>query len=51
VARRFENITTDEPDKDHVLLVVIAGNAPAADFTPKARERINQWRQQSGWSG
>ncbi len=51
VARRFENITHDDPDTDHVLLVVIAGNAPAADFTPHAWERINQWRKQSGWTG
>jgi quercetin dioxygenase-like cupin family protein len=51
VARRFENVTHDEPDKEHVLLVVIAGDAPAADFTPKAWERINQWRSETGQNG
>lgn len=36
VARRFMNITEGEPDTEHVLLFVIAGNAPQAEFTPDA---------------
>lgn len=38
VVRRFENITFDEPDQEHVLMFVISGNAPAAEFTPEALE-------------
>ena len=36
VARRFENVTFDEPDTEHLLLFVIGGNAPSAEFTPQA---------------
>lgn len=36
IARRFMNITEGEPDTEHVLLFVIAGNAPQAEFTPDA---------------
>jgi hypothetical protein len=42
-ARRFMNITENEPDTEHVLLVVIAGNAPKAEFTEKAYERIAEF--------
>ena len=40
VARRFINVTQGEDDKEHIMLFVIAGNAPAAEFTPKAMEII-----------
>ena len=36
VARRFMNVTSGEDDKEHLMLFVIAGNAPAAEFTPNA---------------
>jgi hypothetical protein len=36
VARRFLNITEGEPDHEHIMLFVIAGNAPEAEFTPEA---------------
>jgi uncharacterized RmlC-like cupin family protein len=42
-ARRFMNITEDEPNIEHVLLVVIAGNAPKAEFTEKAYNRISEF--------
>lgn len=43
VARRFMNVTEGEPDTEHVLLFVIGGNAPQAEFTPKAMERVHEW--------
>ena len=42
-SRRFMNVTEGEDDKDHLLLVVIAGNAPKAEFTDLAYERIKQF--------
>ena len=36
VARRFMNVTEGEPDAEHVIMFVIAGNAPQAEFTPDA---------------
>ena len=44
-ARRFMNITENEPDVEHVLLVVIAGNAPKAEFTEKAYDRISEFER------
>src|SRR5208282_6553257 len=35
-ARRFTNVTEGEPDCEHLLLVVVAGNVPKAEFTPGA---------------
>ena len=37
------NITENDPNIEHVLLVVIAGNAPKAEFTDKAYERISEY--------
>lgn len=42
-ARRFMNITEGEDNIDHLLLVVIAGDAPKAEFTNKAYERIESF--------
>ncbi len=36
VVRRFENITFDEPDMEHILMFVIAGDSPMAEFTDNA---------------
>lgn len=47
VARRFENVTFDEPDQEHVLMVVIAGDAPAAEFTPRALETVERFERQA----
>ena len=41
VQRRFENITFDEPDKEHILMVIIGGNAPQAEFSPEAMEELS----------
>jgi len=37
------NITEGEDNIDHLLLVVIAGDAPKAEFTSKAYERIESF--------
>ena len=42
-ARRFMNITQGEDDVDHLLLVVIAGDAPKAEFTNNAYSRIKEF--------
>src|SRR5204862_1712206 len=39
VARRFMNVTRDEPDKEHLLMFIIGGNQPQAEFTPAAMQR------------
>ena len=45
VARRFMNVTYDEPQKEHLLMFIIGGDQPQAEFTPKAvetkEERVN----------
>lgn len=47
VARRFFNVTEDEPDTEHILLFVIAGNAPQAEFSPGANTIIDEWRRKA----
>ena len=42
VARRFMNVTYDEPDREHLLMFVIGGNSPQAEFTPAAMRRCEQ---------
>jgi hypothetical protein len=39
VARRFMNVTYDEPDREHLLMFIIGGNQPQAEFTPDAMRR------------
>lgn len=39
VARRFMNVTYDEPGKEHLLMFIIGGNQPQAEFTPDAMRR------------
>ena len=51
VPRRFENVTKGEGDKEHILMAIIGGDGPGADFTPKAWERINDWRKANNWKG
>src|SRR5436190_1133458 len=43
VARRFMNVTHDEPDREHLLMFVIGGNSPQAEFTPAAMRRCEQY--------
>ena len=45
VARRFMNVTYDEPGKEHLLMFVIGGNQPRAEFTPRAMERCEAWQR------
>jgi mannose-6-phosphate isomerase-like protein (cupin superfamily) len=43
VARRFMNVTFDEPGREHLLMFIIGGNQPRAEFTPAAMRRCAQW--------
>jgi quercetin dioxygenase-like cupin family protein len=38
--RRFENVTEGDPDGDHVLMFVIGGDQPQAEFTDDAMEEL-----------
>jgi mannose-6-phosphate isomerase-like protein (cupin superfamily) len=42
VARRFMNVTYDEPDREHLLMFVIGGNSPQAEFTSAAMRRCEE---------
>jgi len=44
-ARRFENITRDEPDAEHMLLFIIGGNAPRNEFTSRAMARVAEFER------
>ena len=44
VARRFMNVTWDEPGKEHLLMFIIGGNQPRAEFTPAAMRRCESFR-------
>jgi hypothetical protein len=46
VARRFMNVTYDEPDREHLLMFVIGGNEPQAEFTPLAMQRCEAWQKE-----
>lgn len=46
VARRFMNVTYDEPGKEHLLMFVIGGNQPQAEFTPAAMRRCEEYAGQ-----
>jgi quercetin dioxygenase-like cupin family protein len=43
VARRFMNVTYDEPNKEHLLMFIIGGNQPQAEFTPEAMQRCESF--------
>jgi mannose-6-phosphate isomerase-like protein (cupin superfamily) len=45
VARRFMNVTYDEPGREHLLMFIIGGNQPRAEFTPAAMRRCEQWQR------
>src|SRR5690242_4208297 len=47
VARRFMNVTWSEPGREHVLMFIIGGNQPRAEFTPRAMQRCEEWRRGS----
>jgi mannose-6-phosphate isomerase-like protein (cupin superfamily) len=44
-ARRFENITRDEPGAEHMLLFVVGGDAPQNEFTPRSMERVAEFER------
>jgi mannose-6-phosphate isomerase-like protein (cupin superfamily) len=44
VARRFMNVTYGEPRREHVLMFIIDGNQPRAEFTPLAMQRCDAWQ-------
>ena len=46
VARRFFNITWDEPDREHILMAIIGGNQPQSEFTPEAMQRCKEWDEE-----
>lgn len=39
-ARRFENITPGDPNEEAILMFVIGGNAPKAEFTDQAMDEL-----------
>ena len=43
VARRFMNVTYEEPGKEHLLMFIIGGNQPQAEFTPAAMQRCEAY--------
>ncbi len=47
MARRFMNVTKNEPNKEHLLMFVIGGNQPRAEFTPAAMARCAEFHQQT----
>src|SRR2546421_2362554 len=47
VARRFMNVSYDEPGKEHLLMFIIGGNQPQAEFTADAMRRCEEWQRQS----
>src|SRR5437868_4290458 len=48
VARRFMNVTYDEPAKEHLLMFIIGGNQPQAEFTPLAMQRCEDFAEGRG---
>jgi len=46
VARRFMNVTYDEPGREHLLMFIIGGNQPQAEFTPLAMRRCEDFQNQ-----
>jgi mannose-6-phosphate isomerase-like protein (cupin superfamily) len=46
VARRFMNVTYDEPNKEHLLMFIIGGNQPQAEFTPAAMQRCETFSKE-----
>ncbi len=46
VARRFMNVTYDEPGKEHILMFIIGGDQPQAEFTPAAMQRCEAFSKE-----
>ena len=47
VARRFMNVTYDQPTKSHLLMFIIGGNQPQAEFTPAAMQRCEGFSREA----
>jgi mannose-6-phosphate isomerase-like protein (cupin superfamily) len=43
VARRFMNVTYDQPTKTHLLMFIIGGDQPQAEFTAAAMQRCEEF--------
>jgi mannose-6-phosphate isomerase-like protein (cupin superfamily) len=43
VARRFMNVTYGEPEREHLLMFIIGGDQPQAEFTPLAMQRCEEF--------
>jgi mannose-6-phosphate isomerase-like protein (cupin superfamily) len=46
VARRFMNVTYDQPTKTHLLMFIIGGDQPQAEFTPAAMRRCEAFARE-----
>jgi mannose-6-phosphate isomerase-like protein (cupin superfamily) len=46
VARRFMNVTYDQPTRSHLLMFIIGGNQPQAEFTAAAMQRCEQYARE-----
>ena len=46
VARRFMNVTYDEPGREHLLMFIIGGDQPQAEFTAAAMQRCEAFAQE-----
>ena len=42
VAKRFENVTPGDPEQESILMFVIGGDAPRAEFTDEAMQEIEK---------
>jgi hypothetical protein len=40
--RRFENVTKGDPSAESILMFVIGGDTPRAEFTDQATERLER---------
>ena len=50
VARRFENVTPGDPDEEAILMFVIGGDGPKAEFTDQSMEILETagaWKKQA----
>ena len=47
VARRFMNVTYDEPGREHLLMFIIGGDQPQAEFTPLAMQRCEEFQKKA----
>jgi len=50
VARRFENVTPGDPNEEAILMFVIGGDGPKAEFTDQSMEILETagaWKKQA----